>query len=566
MKRLLSVLLGVALFFVAPLVHAQNADPYRGTEHIASYDVHIAIQTDGTMQVKEQIVYDFGDLERHGIFRDIPYVTINDAGKRFAMDFSEAQVTDEKGNAYTFVQSTEGDDIRWKIGDADKTISGKHTYVVTYTVAGALTYFPGHDELYWDAIGDKWPVPITEATVSITLPESAQQGFIETLCFTPSAKSSATDCYIQNRQLNSVFIGTKKPLPASDGLTVVAAFPKGIVAVLEPREMVPFFDSTAGKTVLILLAIGVLIWYVVLPVWVVRKWWTTGRDPKPAMGEAKAWFSPPKNPHHRNLTPAETGTLVDERADLRDIYASVVDLARRGYIKIIEVKKNTFDLEKTKDWAGDAELQPFERDLLSGIFKSGDLVSIKTLDLTKTLENIKTMLYETLVSDKFFPGNPNTLRGWYIALAVVSLILFNPILFLISLIFGLNMPRKTLFGAQQAAVARSLRNFLVSQDKQLAFQAKNKMMFEKLLPFAIAFGVEEIWAKRFADLAMKNPDWYVSSTGGRFNSVVFAHSISHGMSSSFAASIAAHSSTGHSSGFSGGFSGGGGGGGGGGSW
>ena len=194
-------------------------------------------------------------------------------------------------------------------------------------------------------------------------------------------------------------------------------------------------------------------------------------------------------------------------------------------------------------------------------------MSIKTLDLAKTLEKVKSMLYKSLVADKFFPSNPNTLRGWYLALAVVSFIIFNPILFLTSLVFGQNMPRKTLFGAGQAAVARSLRNFLISQEKQLAFQAKNQMMFEKLLPFAVAFGVEEIWAGRFKTLGIKNPDWYVSSTGGRFNSVVFAHSLGAGMSGSFAASIAAHSSTGHSSGFSGGgSSGGGGGGGGGGSW
>jgi hypothetical protein len=67
------------------------------------------------------------------------------------------------------------------------------------------------------------------------------------------------------------------------------------------------------------------------------------------------------------------------------------------------------------------------------------------------------------------------------------------------------MPKKTLFGSEQAAVARSLRNFLTSQDKKLAFQAKNQMMFEKLLPFAVAFGVEGIWAKRFKDLDSKIP-------------------------------------------------------------
>jgi uncharacterized membrane protein len=286
------------------------------------------------------------------------------------------------------------------------------------------------------------------------------------------------------------------------------------------------------------------------------------------MGETKAWFSPPKTMRHRVLTPAETGTLVDERADLRDIYASIVDLARRGYLKIIETKKNEFDLEKMKDWPVEGDTLPFQRELLSGIFTSKNRVSIKSLNLITTLEKVKSMLYESLVANKFFPSNPNTLRNWYIALSVLAFITFNPILFLVALIFGQHMPKKTMFGAEQSAVARALKNFLVSQDKQLAFQAKNQMMFEKLLAFAVAFGVEEIWASRFKSFGIKNPDWYQSSTGSRFNSVVFAHNLANGMSRSFASSIAAHSSSGHSSGFSsgGGFSGGGGGGGGGGSW
>ena len=92
------------------------------------------------------------------------------------------------------------------------------------------------------------------------------------------------------------------------------------------------------------------------------------------------------------------------------------------------------------------------------------------------------------------------------------------------------------------------------------------MMFEKLLPYAVAFGVEEIWANRFKDIALKQPTWYVSSNNGVFNSIVFAHALSSS-STSFAASVMAKSSSGFSSGFSGGgFSGGGGGGGGGGSW
>jgi uncharacterized membrane protein YgcG len=565
--NILKVLTVVLLFFVFPSVTlAQARESFAGMEHIDTYDVAIAIRTDGTIDVHERIAYDFTNLERHGIYRQIPYVKSNDAGKRFAMDFASVAVVDDAQTHYPFVQSTEGDDIRWKIGDPNQTVTGKHAYRIGYTVRGALTYFPGHDELYWNAIGTNWQIPIAVSSVTVTLPSQVARENLHVACYTGPERSAASNCMARIVDARTVNVTAKEALDSYEGLTVVVGFPKGMAAVLEPRELVPFFDTLSGKIVLVLMMIAAVLWYIVAPIWVIRKWWTTGRDPKPALGEAKAWFSPPKNAKLRELTPAETGTLVDERADLRDIYASLIDLARRGYLKIIETKKNIFDLEKTKGWSGDPDVLPFEQELLSGIFQSADRISVKTVDLTKTLEKVKSMLYETLVADKFFPTSPNTLRGWYIALAVVAIVIFNPILFLVALAFGSAMPRKTLFGAEAAAIARALRNFLTSQDKKLAYQARNQMMFEKLLAYAVAFGVEEIWAQRFRDLGLKNPDWYQSSTRGRFNSVIFAHSLGHGMSSSFAASIAAHSSSGHSSGFSGGSSGGGGGGGGGGSW
>ncbi len=205
--------------------------------------------------------------------------------------------------------------------------------------------------------------------------------------------------------------------------------------------------------------------------------------------------------------------------------------------------------------------------LLRAIFESKDRVALADLDLHDTFETVKKQLYESMVTDGFFPENPQTQRTKYYILAGFALITGNILLCIVAAVFGTLMPRKTLFGAEQAAVARSLKNFLVSQDRQLAFQAKNQMMFEKLLPYAIAFGVEKIWAARFKDIALKQPDWYVSSTGAQFNALIFANSIGRAAAVSFASSIASHSSSGFSSGFGGGgFSGGGGGGGGGGSW
>ncbi|MBI5448850.1 DUF2207 domain-containing protein [Candidatus Gottesmanbacteria bacterium] len=557
MNRVYIILVYIFLLF-SGTVAAQEE------EHIQNYDVAVAIRSDGSIRVTERIGY-FFLTEKHGIYRNIPVTKMNTNGKRFAMTISDISVEDDLGQSYTYQRTGNGNIEVLKIGDADKTLSGLHEYVLTYTLLGALTYFPGHDELNWNFVGNQWDVPIAESGITVTVPQSITRSVFSATCFVGLAGAMGKDCEISFMD-NSVTVKVSRPLASHEGATVVIGIPKGIASVLEPKEVVPFFSTLMGKITLIIFGIVALLWYVAAPVLVIRKWWTTGRDPKPAIGEARAWYGPPKTKRLRELTPAETGTLVDESADMRDVYATLVDLARRGYMKIIETKNGEFDFEKQRDWRKDKVIQPFEAGLLSSVFKNNDLVSMKSLDLHSAFEAAKVQLYEALVSEGFFPNNPQKIRMLYNVLSGFAFVTGNLMLALVALIFGRNMPKKTLFGAEQSAIGKSLRNFLLSQDRHLAFQAKNQMMFEKLLPYAVAFGVEEIWAGRFKGIALKQPDWYVSSTGERFNSALFVHSIKRAANTSFAASVVSKSSRGFSSGFSGGSSGSGGGGGGGGSW
>ena len=136
-----------------------------------------------------------------------------------------------------------------------------------------------------------------------------------------------------------------------------------------------------------------------------------------------------------------------------------------------------------------------------------------------------------MLSEGFFRHNPQTIRTVFYVIGFLGLISGNFLLFITALIFGHIMPRKTLFGAQQATVGKGLKNFLSSQERQLKFQADKQMFFEKLLPFAVAFGVEKIWAARFAKFDLKPPTWYKGYSGSTFNSVIFANSLSSSYSS-----------------------------------
>lgn len=549
------------LFFLFLLFgYSAHAQDLTG-ENIRSYNVTYVVNKDGSFNVWEKIEYDFDSLpNKHGIFRNIPYILTYENGKRYELGITIKSVTNEQGSVYNVQESRDSEFVKLKIGDPDVTVTGVKTYNIEYRVRGGLRYYNDHDEFFWNVNGFSWNVPVSTASVLVVLPPETKKE-IKTRCFTGYFGSTETNCSAVVNG-NEAYFFTNQSLSAGQNLSVAVWFPKGVVAVLEPKEVIPFSQTPLGMLVSLLGAILAIGWYAILPAYIVWRWYKYGRDPKVPEGPVSAWFSPPKNKTGRELTPGEVGTLIDENVQMRDIQAVIVDLARRGYLKIEERKKKDFYFVKRKP--ADSSLEAFEVKLLEGIFEKGTEIRLKDTKLYETIGKVQDMIYEKMVTEGFFPKNPKTIRSRYLLLTVLAFITGNIPLAASSLIFGHLMPTKTDVGAQSAQVAKSLKNFLSSQSRQLEFQAKEQYWFEKLLPYAVAFGVERVWAKRFEGIALRPPEWYSGYSGVHFTSASFADSL-HSSMNSFASASTPPSSS--SSGFSGGgFSGGGGGGGGGGSW
>ncbi len=538
-------------------------------EEIKKFTSNVVVNKNGIVNIEETIVYDFGGLQRHGIFRNIPFIKTNADGKKYQLELTNFSVVGENNLPYQFTQSKVDKNLQLKIGDPDKTISGVHTYIIRYQAAGAITYFSEHDELYWNITGNDWLVPISSVEAKIILPEGISQELIKGICFTGSYGSTRSDCQI-SQQLNEITFTTINRLQPKEGLTAVVKFPINVVAHLEPKPFVSFWDTPFGKLASLVIGLLVIFWYIFLPIYIIYRWFKYGRDPKVIdVGEVRAWYDPPKTPDgKRFLTPAEVGVLGDETVDLKDISATIVDLARRGCLRIEERKKGDFYLIKDNQNQSDDYLIVFEKLLLEKFFGNKNEIRLKNKQLYNEVEEVKKSLYEQVVNNGLFPKNPQSIRNRYYILAFIALFTGNLFLSIVAFIFGRSMPRKTIEGVKAKNIAFSLRNFLKSQERQLTFQADKQMMFERLLPYAIVFGVEKIWAKRFENLGIKQPDWYQGYSVTYFNSSSFVNSLNSSMSSFRSAATPTRSSSGFSSGFSsgGGFSGGGGGGGGGGSW
>ena len=163
------------------------------SELISSFHSNIIISEDATVTITETVLYDFGTERRHGIFRDVPVIYENTEGRKFRVSLSIQSVTDEEGRPYQYEVSSYGNDTRIKIGDPDKTVTGEHTYIITYTARGVITYFSDHDELYWNVTGNGWEVPIDRAEATIVFDTSIKERALPEVrvdCFTGAEGST----------------------------------------------------------------------------------------------------------------------------------------------------------------------------------------------------------------------------------------------------------------------------------------------------------------------------------------------------------------------------------------
>ena len=557
-KALITSFIVIGLFFLRFTVNAKTI------ETVKDFQSNFTVNKNGTISVEEVIRYDFGDQQKHGIYRDISTRKENQDGKIYKLKISVQSVNNENGSPYKYTTPSKTGYESLKIGDPNNTITGEHIYVIKYTVSGAITYFSDHDELYWNITGNDWEVPITLVTSKITLPLGIPNGTTKIICYEGSKGSISQNCFTGISQ-TTVMTSTNKPLGINEGLSFVVSFPKGYVDILEPQK-----DNSGliAKIMSAIFSLLLFLWFVVLPIKILVDSLKEKRFTKNNERIVAAWFEPPQYENKIVFSPAETGLIIDKTIDHKELTGTIIYLAQRGYLKIRNDGKRDFSFIKLKDYTTDTDLRDFERKTLEVIFDGKDEVKVTDLkDSSKFLSNsqkFKKDVEEELMTNKMFEKKPSVVALSMIALGMFALFTMNLFLAFVCLAFGRKSAKRTLIGIEKYSEAKSLFNFLKSQDEKLDFQAQNQMFFEKLLPYATAFGAEKIWAERFKGIDMVKPDWY---EGEDFSDVMALSYMSNSLASSVHSSMSpTSSSSGFSSGFSGGSSGGGGGGGGGGSW
>ena len=584
---------------------------------IKSFDVEVVLNKDNSANITETIRYNFSESGKHGIYRTIPE-DFRPAGNLSNINIKIKNITDETGRRYEFSDRSVYQ-IDLKIGDPDVFVSPEEIYIIEYEVKNVIGFFENNDEFYWNVTGNEWDVDAIEnVSLKVTLPADID-GDVATYSYC-GPSGSLEQC--GNFDIDGEAVYFNKDLNYNigrrSGVTIDLEFPKGIID--GPSKFTQMMYASQ-RTVSILL--GLIIFIFLAHKQIKNRFALVKRYKKFKSNHPDLVQYDPGE-----FTVIEASFFHDGVSSQgRDISGFVVDLAIKGYL-VIRNEDGTYYFDKTlknTDSLNKAEVDFIN--ILSE-YKMIDRKGKKILvdkDVSLKRKNLKytNKVFDGGVKDIFnFYGQNIINKGYvylgdqddgkatstkiykysdiflthinkrntiYVAVLCLFLSIFPiQILKSVSTMLGLTLsfaciwaalyylissypiiPKYTESGMKASWYIKGLYKYIKMSEKHrievMNAPEKTPVLFEKLLPYAIVFGLEKKWAREFKGI-YKDLYWYKTTEdkdddGWRdFNA--FSSGFARGVYNT--ASNSMSSSGGMSGG--GGSSGGGGGGGGGGSW
>jgi len=615
MRRLLA-LAAVLLALAAPL-HAQER-----SIRIRDFDALLAVGRDGGLDVTERLTIGFTG-EWNGLNRDLRLHHRTGQGRNEVLDLDVVSVTDGDGRRLRVeeVASEDGWTKRLRIyvpgaRDADRQI------VIRYHVSNAIRFFyegsetGPMDELYWNVTGSQWEMPIDRVHGRVVLPAGARARQVAVYTGPEGTKLAGSHGESRTTE-NGVEFASTRPLFPLEGVTVAVGWPPGFIATRPSdaahrrAEMVRLWPLA-----LPLLAFGLSF----------RTWRRRGRDPREE--SIVVQYEPPASmtPAEVGTLIDHEAEMRDITSTLVDMavrgYIGIEERTEKKLMGLFTSTDYTFYRRRSRDeWS---ELAEHERLYLTALFQNaeeseesweelravahasgdepdrprrgrarGGSESVMLSDLSEkfytALPGIRDALYASLVERGYYLRRPDKVKSLWLGLSfavfivcvVCAFIAFDSTLSWVSagalaaggvasaviiFIFSRIMPARTPEGARAREAALGFREFLSRvESERYRRMITSPEMFERYLPYAMAFGVEGRWARAFEDIYREPPQWYRGSGTGQFHATDFSSRMSAMSSTAGSTMSSSPSSSGSGSGSGGGGSSGGGSGGGGGS-
>ena len=384
------------------------------SEKIRNYEVTVQINKNGTLTVNEVIDYQFGEEFKHGIYRDIPL-----RSKRFGFDVHKSFIKmnwikrDGKDEEYTKNHFYEG--IRYRIGSETELVNLYKTesiYELNYDIYNAVFEKDGIYQVYYNAIGQFWNVPIEQASVIIRFPDGQKikKNEIEKLEVYTGSYGEKGENYDILENDEEIHISTKE-LEAKNGITFMLNLKTDKISPTLVDKLKIVYLSNPAIIILPFLLLFLTIYSIVT-------WKFFGKDPqgKSVIPE----FNLPKD-----ISPMFAAYINGERDTVEILNAGIFTLLTKGFIVANRVNGEIkYNKESKTVYTQETELAEEERMLL-------DALSSEKNDIfgsEKRIYNKANSIIEIL-KDKYhkiiYKNNGSFLVPFYCAAPVFMIFIFS---------------------------------------------------------------------------------------------------------------------------------------------
>lgn len=628
MKKIffISAVVAIISFLLIPVSFAETESNYdwRFKDsydwYIKDFQAEFILNNDSTMLVTEKITADVNMAGKHGIFRALPLKRQTPSGKVDA-PIKLISITDFSGKSLKYSTTYSNNTVTWKIGDANKEVIGDNYYKITYLVKNVITFNnPNFDEFYWNLLGDFWNLDIEKFSAKIVFPEVISinntniwhyDGYLN--------EKGANLADYQWINKNILFFESTNVLNKGQGITASITLPKNI---FKPYK-VTFFDKCDhywSWWFLLPFVVFVICFFL---------WKKYGKDPK-INKTIIPEFEIPDNlsplemgvlmKNGKMKSDFVTATIINLAVrgliSIEEIKGNWSTLMSKDYkfkklFKVEDRQKMTEAEILLIDglFADDSSIGLWDRmNIKKSLkessfsfdnFNSKDEILISSLKKNKlvvlpVIEAVENKVRDILDEKGYLEKKSLNIRRYLYLIAflvfLTPIVFFNDFLelvkyldmndttfillvlciiisFFVCIFFTYLMPRRTQKGAELMWRIKGFKLYMQTAEKYRQQFNEKENIFEKLLPYAMVFGMTKLWIKKMEQIygsdyfTAYHPIWYVGMDGGGFDFDSFSSGL-NGITAGITSSIGG-SGTGAGGG---GSSGGGGGGGGGGGW
>lgn len=509
-RRLLPAALLMAL--AAPLVALGTLPAAAADDQITAYSAEATLTKDGVLQVKETV-----DLTAGGstFSRTLTTRVRSDSERDRTYDLGDVSATVNGQPAQGFRNESTDNGRRLTLD-----VSGQAKIVYSYTVDNVVAESTEGREVSWPVV-QGFPTSIPKASVTANVPFATW-----VTCFSGRVGSSMPCTSSQLAESAALEI-EQNGVPAGGRLTFLTGLsdqatvrPNAEYATRWSLGRAFTADSSTVGLSVIVFGIGLLG---ALALWFLRGRDAdkvgTGTPERPVLESAGGpQFAAPDG-----IRPGQVGTVVDETADIVDITATLLDLAVRNYLTIVELPRRSqfgkLDWELRRLNQGGPELLPYEKALLDAVFADGDTVVVSSLgpSLRPRLNLVREQLYADVVTHGWFASRPDAVRNRWSTAGMVLLgagLVLTVVLAIVSkyalvglavtlaglalALVGQVAPARTARGAALLGRVAGLQRYLADETSADLPQSHRLEFASRCLPYAAVLGLTEKWALEIA--------------------------------------------------------------------